>query len=542
MAAIQKREFAVSFLFKYDPDNTHKAQVALFRDIDSARYFKPKLVPISGVVDRERDANPLATALRLIEEEATLDFTSNSIELLRRGKPYTYVRESPGRQGTVYPFAFRLEDGGGAEARITADRLQVGWGWHDPLEAAGSDELFGGVPWWKDSLRRVWPEIDLGAEAGGVLAAGLERLQTDHESGARQLAAVAVSILRDVVVAVAESGSDSDGAAAALDGTWWAKIRMVAWHIWKNGRESMGAAIVSALVTTLDRVENVLEVNRSPDGGQRLRQILRTINDYLAGRESAVWKIQSSFLQHNRDRRTTCNKSPPGLTVLTLSSSSTISTCLLQAIRDTDVGTTLDIRILESRPLCEGVTLASKLLSETRQTDPGLGERVRITLYSDASAALASEGVDLVLLGADRISAAGDVSNKTGSLPAVLSAKHVAPGAQVVVLSEVEKVAGPGEAGAHAAEENDAAELMQGWRLGGVKGAERVVEESINSSAIELDLMHSPNLEVKNIYFEWVPAHLIDVYITEEGVWSVNEIRQRSDWIGAEIQRFFGDL
>jgi translation initiation factor 2B subunit (eIF-2B alpha/beta/delta family) len=68
---------------------------------------------------------------------------------------------------------------------------------------------------------------------------------------------------------------------------------------------------------------------------------------------------------------------------------------------------------------------------------------LQLTVYTDASAALASKEVDFVLLGADRISDSGSVSNKTGSLPAVLSARHVCPVAKVLVLSELEKVAAP---------------------------------------------------------------------------------------------------
>jgi translation initiation factor 2B subunit (eIF-2B alpha/beta/delta family) len=117
----------------------------------------------------------------------------------------------------------------------------------------------------------------------------------------------------------------------------------------------------------------------------------------------------------------------------------------------------LDIRLLESRPLYEGVSFASTLLSRFQshsKTSP-----VKITLYPDAAAALAS-GVDVLLLGADRIAASGAVSNKTGSLPATLSVRHISPVAKVVVLSEPEKVTEPGQTGLHVVEENDLTEVM----------------------------------------------------------------------------------
>ncbi|KAK8068661.1 translation initiation factor eIF-2B subunit family protein [Apiospora phragmitis] len=256
----------------------------------------------------------------------------------------------------------------------------------------------------------------------------------------------------------------------------------------------MGAAIVSVLVSVLERIEEgVWRAGGLPD--DRLQRVLSIIDDCLTQQESAVSKIRASFVDLIRDRvlpeRPLTKRR---LKFLTLSSSSTISSCLL--------------------PLCKGVTLASKLLTEA-----GNEKRIiDITLYSDASAALASEDVDLVLLGADRISSVGDVSNKTGSLPAVLSAKHASPGSCVVVLTEVGKVARPGKASEHVVEEKDAAELTRGWR-GTVKGADDVLEtSSYSKQATEKGDENKALVKVKNVYFEWVPACFIDAYVTDEGV------------------------
>lgn len=468
------------------------------------------------------DASPLATALREIAEETTLD--PASIELWRKGKPYSFVDESIGREWTINPFAFRLKsaaEGSKGEEGITIDWEHEGWEWHDPLQVNDSDE-FGGVPRLTDSLRSVWPEYDLGAKAAGALTEGLRSLQSDHESGARQLAAKAVAILRDVI-----SGMD----APPLDQVWWSNIRMAAWHLWKNGRESMGAAIVSALLSVLDRIEAVF---KEGDTNDKLPRILDAIHEHLSQRDSAVQRIRDSFVGYLENSVLTDPSGQPrsALSVLTLSSSSTISSCLLEAAATLSV--TLDLRILESRPLCEGVTLASKILA-----DDEARKRARIIIYSDASAALAAEGADLLLLGADRISSAGDVSNKTGSLPAVLSTRHVAPGAQVVVLSEVDKVAGPGATSEHAAEDNDPSELTAGWTgPAGVKGAE-AIEGCLRNAGGEGSGDMTPLVKVKNIYFEWVPSDLISAYITDEGVWSAADVKKRSDWVGVETGRFF---
>ncbi|KAK8052926.1 hypothetical protein PG996_012227 [Apiospora saccharicola] len=537
-SSLKRREVAASFLFRFAPGDDDGAkkkgqvQVALFRRSGEVRTYQHKLAPVSGSVD-EDDADALATAVREIKEETTLGLGSD-IELLRKGKPYSFADESIGREWTIHPFAFRLKpaaEGGKGEAGIVIGWEHEGWEWHDPLLVEDSEE-FGGVPRLLESLRRVWPEIDLGAEAGAALTDGLRDLQTDHESGARQLAAKAVSILRDVISAAHKPSNHDYAGPLDYNNAWWATIRMASWHLWENGRESMGAAIVSALVSVLDLVEQAALTTGGPPN-ERLLRTYQTIETYLARRESAVAEISASFVDFVKDRVLAEGRPEAGLKVLTLSSSSTIASCLAQAATALD-GVVIDLRILESRPLCEGVTLASKLLSEADSHEK-TKKRIDIRIYSDASAALASEDVDLVLLGADRISAAGDVSNKTGSLPAVLSAKHVSPGARVLILSEVDKIAGPGEASEHVVEENDANELTRGWLSMDVRGAKNLVEAA--SSGI-----NSAKVKVKNVYFEWVPARFIDAYITDEGVWSADKIRERSDWVGAKIDHFFGDL
>lgn len=244
---MKTREVAASFLFRfipgYDDDGAKRkeAQVALFRRSGEVRTYQHKLAPISGSVEKE-DVNALGAALREIKEETNLDPASD-LELLCKGKPYSFADDSIGREWIIHPFAFRLKstaEGGKDEGGIVIDWEHEGWEWHDPLLVEDSDE-FGGVPRLLDSLRRVWPEIHLGAETGLALTDGLRQLQTDHEGGARQLAAKAVSVLREVVAELGFSIMDGDA--------WWVKVRMAAWHLWKNGRESMGAAIVSALVS-----------------------------------------------------------------------------------------------------------------------------------------------------------------------------------------------------------------------------------------------------------------------------------------------------
>jgi len=93
-------------------------------------------------------------------------------------------------------------------------------------------------------------------------------------------------------------------------------------------------------------------------------------------------------------------------------------------------------------------------------------ERLRIVIGTDASVGILSSDVDLVIIGADRISEAGDVSNKTGSLAAVLARQEVTCGsAMVICISETDKIIPTGTAKEHAEEDSDKDEVMNDWHL-----------------------------------------------------------------------------
>lgn len=113
----------------------------------------------------------------------------------------------------------------------------------------------------------------------------------------------------------------------------------------------------------------------------------------------------------------------------------------------------------------------------------------------------------------------------------------MAPEARVVILSETEKIASPGLMEEHPTEENDPAELTQAWRAH-VKGAD-IIE---SASAVVEDGSMQGRVRVRNTYFEWIPAQFIQAYVTDEGLWSVEDIARRSNWISDEMDRVFKGL
>ncbi|KAI0505735.1 hypothetical protein F5B22DRAFT_626635 [Xylaria bambusicola] len=512
-APLEERTVAGSFLFKIPNGDDKQAKVALFRRSSKVRTYQHKLAPCSGSVE-ESDASPLDAALREIREETTLP--ASSLDLLRVGKPYSFVDESIGRKWNINPFAFRLKDvaeGGKGEEGITLDWEHEGIEWFDPLQVSGSEE-FGGVPRLIDSLRRVWPEYDLGSDAGRILTEGLQRLRDDREHGARELAGVAVLTLRDVVRQMLLSH--------AVDESSWAKVRMAAWHLCQ-ARPAMGAAITTAILKALDAIKAAYVSDMVP--ANKAEQVIQALEQQLAHRNATTDRICQTFSKFIRDLLPRGENPEYTLSILTLSSSSTMSSCLSHAISTVNIK--FDLRILESRPLFEGVTFASRILKDSSQHS-----NFKVTLYSDASAALAAENTALILLGADRISSAGDVNNKIGSFSMVLSANCAAPDAFVAVLSDTEKIAGPGAMEEHSAEENSHVELSSTWK-GAVEGAQ-VIEDALSRD--------DPRIAVKNAYFEWVPAEFVDFYLTEEGDWLEQQVQQRSQWIGYEFDQYFNGL
>jgi translation initiation factor 2B subunit (eIF-2B alpha/beta/delta family) len=100
---------------------------------------------------------------------------------------------------------------------------------------------------------------------------------------------------------------------------------------------------------------------------------------------------------------------------------------------------------------------------------------------------------------------------------------------KVLVLSGIEKIASPESGDECISEENSLSEVSRIWKET-TKGAQ-VIEDALSRD--------DPRISVKNAYFELVPAKLIDQYITEEGIWSTQQIQQRSKWISDEIEQCF---
>ncbi|PGH27158.1 hypothetical protein AJ80_01115 [Polytolypa hystricis UAMH7299] len=403
-----------------------------------------------------------------------------------------------------------------------------------------------------------------------TLIDGLRVLRTDHSSGAKELATNAVTTLVRVAEIVGEglvgevkAGRDGPALKEEKEEEWWDITRRAGWVMATYGRPSMGAAVTAAIVKGLDRrylgLRQVLLGegsrgaglavqtgstklrNDDDDGKEVVLSAMRNLQSYLRQRVEGV-QSQVGVQLRNFLRRKFCrdtDKHSAGqkrvVNILTLSSSSTIRRALITMLQmeckqqeEQSAGERLAVhlKIMESRPLCEGVALARALVSGAETL--GYKDYLSIEIASDASVALLARDVDVVLLGADRITDKGDVSNKTGSLAATLCAKGLSDNVTIVAVSELEKVAKPGTMEEHVEEDNDVSELVVAW------GDQ--VDEEIRSE------MWQAMVSIRNVYFEWVPAGYIDHYICETGILDVKGISEQSQRVLELEQQAFGGL
>ncbi|KAL9617275.1 MAG: hypothetical protein Q9160_007902, partial [Pyrenula sp. 1 TL-2023] len=514
-----------------------------------------KLAPISGSID-ETDASPLAAAIRELREETFLA-TPADLKLSLRGHSFSISDPSIGRQWTVYPFSWILKPA--SEQKISIDWEHSTWEWIELERILSGSMESECVPRLSESLRRVYigpnslalttPRVAFNLHASEVLRSTLHDLQTDHTNGAKVLATKAGT----AVAKLATECKILPSEPSRLDlEAWFRILRMASWLLITNGRPSMNSAITTCILGLLSLI---LPIISSPPQSPTTK-ISETIQSALSSRSSTSDRIASSFSEYlnstvqrlsssiPQPQASASGSQPLTLNILTLSSSSTLLHSLAHFLSHLTPQTSnlnLHLSILESRPLFEGLSLATSL-----PYSPNLS----ITLAPDSSIALLARNTDLVLLGADRISASGDVSNKTGSYAAACVTKAVGKEMErevrVVVVSESEKVAKPDERNDEGEEDNGPEDVVGAWRRSGfgggeVEGAED--EEGIvrigGGSAGEGE---GRKIKVKNVYFEWVPAKYIDAYVTEKGIMGTDDIRETAIKMGELEKEMFADL
>lgn len=141
--------------------------------------------------------------------------------------------------------------------------------------------------------------------------------------------------------------------------------------------------------------------------------------------------------------------------------------------------------VSESRPLYEGLRAARALA----------GHGISLTLITEAQLALFVREAQAVVVGADSVRPDGSFVNKVGTHLLALAAR--AERVPLYVLADTLKVAAPSQPQRFTVEEGKRREVSrERW------------------------------LEVRNVYFEVIPARLVTAYVTEEGVRKPAEMRK----------------
>jgi len=483
-----------------------------------------KWAACSGSIETT-DQSPEVAAKREIQEETTLE--DADIALLRRGKPFSIVDKDLKTEWTIYPFAWMMKDG--------AKDIKFDWE-HTEYQFVAPKDLgnYDTVPSLDFALRRVL--------VGPETETSLNALRNDHESGAHGLALLSLDMLLKAV-------RGGDLAHVNQTEEFWRELRMIAWHLAKNGRPSMGAAIEAALFRALDTIMAYSE-SANPGGFEGIAALeLGTfkkiaelvIKERITTGKHSLEALAQNFVRLIMDERGEAGRATSSSTtkIVTLSSSGTVAQCLTDLIWTfVSNGTNIKLCILESRPKFEGVAFANTLLDALEKAQSAreyrdledLIKHLKIEIVSDASVAMIVKHANYIVLGADKVLPNSDICNKIGSLTTTVMAKILSPECKVVAVFQTDKIASASENTEDSkAEYNDEAEVTNVW------------PSSVTAALMEKQTK-GIQVKVKNAYFEWVPATYIDKYVSEKGALTMEDIRRLSIE-GEELEeRIFRDV
>ena len=175
-----------------------------------------------------------------------------------------------------------------------------------------------------------------------------------------------------------------------------------------------------------------------------------------------------------------------GAIILTHSRSSSVLAALIEA---REAGRNFSVVTTESRPMLEGRALAQELV----------GQHIPVTLIADAAASLAMDQVNVVLMGADKITPVNLV-NKIGTRMIALGARE--RGLPVYSLCDSSKF------------------ISEDYPGSAIRGLQ---------SASELWREAPQGVDVVNRYFEPTPLACFTGIVTEDGVLAIQEAVSRAE-------------
>jgi methylthioribose-1-phosphate isomerase len=254
------------------------------------------------------------------------------------------------------------------------------------------------------------------------------------------------------------------------------------------------------LFWALDRIERTIEENRGLDGPSLLDRILteaRTIADEDKVMCRSIGRFGAELVATGQGILTHCNAG--GL------ATADYGTALAVIFAAHSAGKMVHVFADETRPLLQGARLTAWELQR---------RGVPVTLICDSMAAqVMKEGkVQMVVVGADRITANGDTANKIGTYGVALLAKAHGIPFYVAAPSSTFDLSLP-DGSSIPIEQRDPREITQGF------GRQTAPE----------------GISVYNPAFDVTPAQLIDAIITERGVVRPVDAKTIRKTLGVEL-------
>jgi len=421
------RSVATSFL-------TYRGKILILRRSAKVGSYQGSWAGVSGYV--EEDEQPLDTALKEVEEETGLKIGREA--LLKIGEPLPAYDREKDVLWLVHPFLFKAPT-----SRIRLDWEHETYVWVKPNEI----KQYKTVPRLADALERVKPRT---YKMNKRLRSRLKEIEDDLTHGSSWLAAKAAMVIQDA----------SDSFKKGGVGDYISFLKFYSKEL-AGTRPSM-LAIENVVAYLLGRV--IEGYSRNLDLEALKETLRREVKEWLGAKDEAFKRCVENTVNLVKDTSK----------VLTHSFSNTI----LEALKKASSQNRLEVYVTESRPLCEGRSMAKTLAKSG----------CKVFIITDASIGHFTKEVDLAITGADAISADGSVINKIGTYLLALAAHRA--NIPFYVAAETLKISVRTLFTKPTLEERSPTQVYKG----------------------------SKNLMARNIYFDVTPADLVTKIVCEQGL------------------------
>jgi translation initiation factor 2B subunit (eIF-2B alpha/beta/delta family)/8-oxo-dGTP pyrophosphatase MutT (NUDIX family) len=443
--------------------------VLVLKRSDKVSSYKGAWAAVSGSIEEGEDV--LGAGLREVEEETGIPPSSLKFEVT--GRPLSVLGEGGDKLWVVHPILLSVI--ADEEVRLDWEHTECRWASRDDIASLDS------VPRLMDALEAVQlPE---------AAVEGLNFLIADRSHGASELTCEAMSILRRTAEELVGNGQMEAMERRLLD---------VGWQLLRS-RPSMRSSLAHGVQLFMTRLKEVKGEWSTVDPHLSQVHVEEAFALAMEDQETAIRRLGAKGAQELERRG--CRR------LLTHSLSSSVRAVLRNFMELSEGRGPLHVVFTESRPLMEGVHQLAKVRSDARR----LGVELHTTLITDAQAGVfLSQGCDALLLGCDGINPSGGAVNKAGSLLLALAAKQCK--IPVLIATEVAK--------------SQVASLPN--ENPGVEANTAIEYEEAEASELLAALPGDVELEgthVRNVYFEEVPAELIDAYLTEFGVLDLKDMK-----------------